>query len=296
MSSTAGAVANPPISRGLVPVERHFLNAAIGTVFTLFVLLSLVLLLRRLSGAFVQPLGSTQLTAAAVALGIVAAGLRWAIAEGGLPRSLVRSASNEALHPVPSTQYAVLRTPYLGLTPALVIFAIPGIAGILWLSSLTLPGTPAVGVIAAWFLLIALEAASWLTLYRAGHVVFLHPPPQPSPLVSPEPEETETPIQAGLVQQLTRVREEGRESIHALLRAEIPAGDRLTILHIAFCPPLDAQPELAAHALDTDDAEVRITQAETFGTRLEVSVTRPVTEGRSIVVEVVGAVTSPECA
>ena len=81
-----------------------------------------------------------------------------------------------------------------------------------------------------------------------------------------------------------------------MLRAEIPAGDRLAILHIAFCPPLDAQPELAAHALDADDAEVRITQAETFGARLEVSVPKPVTEGRRLVVEVVGAVICPECA
>jgi hypothetical protein len=296
MSSTAGAVANPRISRALIPVERHFLNAAVGTIFTLFVLLSFVLLFRRLSGAFVQPLGGAQLALAAVALGVVAAGLRWAIAEGGLPRPLVRSASNESRHPVPSTQYPVLSTRYLRLTPALMVFAIPGVAAILMLASLTLPGSPAVGVIAAWFLLIALEAASWLTFYRTGHATFLHPCPRPSPLVSPHPEETETPIQAGLVQQFTRVREEGRESIHALLRAEIPAGDRLAILHIAFCPPLDAQPELAAHALDADDAEVRITQAETFGARLEVSVPKPVTEGRRLVVEVVGAVICPECA
>ena len=296
MSSTAGAVAHPHRTRGLIPVERHFLTAVVGTLFALFVILSLVLLLRRLSGAFVQPLGSLTLVAVSLLPGLIAAGLRCAIAVGGLPRSLVHSTPHELPHHVPSTQYPVLLTLYLGPTPALLVFAIPGLAGILWLSSLTLPGTPAVGVIAAWFLLIAFEAASWLTLYRTGHATFLNPRTQPSSQVSTQPEEDEATIQVGLVQHFTRVREEGRESIHALLRAEIAAGDRLAILHIAFCPPLDARPELTAHAMDADDAEVRITQAETFGTRLEVSVPRPVAEGRSIVVEVVGGVTSPGCA
>ena len=268
MSSTAGAVANPRLSRGLVPVERHFLTAAIGTVFALFVVLPLVLLLRRLSGAFVQPLSGRGLVMAAVALGVVAAGLRWA-----------------------GTQYPVLGTRISAAW--MLLYALPGVAAILLLASLTLSGTPALGVIIAWFALIAGEAASWFVLFRTGQATFLRTRDQTSPDDSTQPEEDEATIQAGLVQQLTRVREEGRESIHALLRAEIPAGDGLAILHIAFCPPLDAQPELAAHAMDADDAEVRITQAETFGARLEVRVPRPVAEGRSIVVEVVGSVTSP---
>jgi len=102
-------------------------------------------------------------------------------------------------------------------------------------------------------------------------------------------EETEVEIPIGLVQQVTRVREEGRESIHALVQAEIAAGDRMAVVHLAFCPPLEATPELTAHAVEAEDAEVKLTQAETFGARIEVRLGAAVKEPCGVIVEVIGA-------
>lgn len=65
--------------------------------------------------------------------------------------------------------------------------------------------------------------------------------------------------------------------------------DRLAIIHLAFCPPLAERPELTAHALDMDEADVRITQAETFGARLEVRLPAVAQAERSFLIEVLGS-------
>jgi hypothetical protein len=95
------------------------------------------------------------------------------------------------------------------------------------------------------------------------------------------------------VQQITRVREGDCETIHALFETCVAAGDRLGVTHLAFCPPLAARPELTAHAIDCDEAEVRVTQVETFGARLEVRFGQAAEQPRRIVGEVLGSITAP---
>jgi hypothetical protein len=115
---------------------------------------------------------------------------------------------------------------------------------------------------------------------------------RPSPSSDDEPTDA---VPANVTQQLTRVREaDGNESLHGLVRAEIAAGDRIAAVHLAFCPPLDGAPELTAHAIDADDAEVRITAAHSYGTRLEVRLNAVAAVERVVLVEVLGrtAVTS----
>jgi hypothetical protein len=91
------------------------------------------------------------------------------------------------------------------------------------------------------------------------------------------------------VQQVTRVREADRESIHALVQVEFAGGDQLAVVHLAFCPPLDAAPELAAHAMEAEDVEVKVTQGETFGARIEARrKAESIREARSTVIEVLG--------
>ena len=95
-------------------------------------------------------------------------------------------------------------------------------------------------------------------------------------------------VSPDLLQQFTRLRtEDGGESIHALVRAHVPAGERLAVVHLALCPPLETTPKLTAHTIDSE-AEVKITQAETYGLRLEVRLPDTDTEPRQIVVEVLG--------
>src|SRR5262249_25283923 len=116
----------------------------------------------------------------------------------------------------------------------------------------------------------------------------------------PDAADEESEMPAGLVQQVTRVRDANCESIHALVRAEIPAGDRLAVFHLAFCPPLARSPELTAHAMESGDelaaqgVEVRITQAELFGARIEVRVPYSVDQPQCVLGEVLGSVTVPQ--
>ena len=102
-------------------------------------------------------------------------------------------------------------------------------------------------------------------------------------------EVAEPEIPQGLVQQMMRVVEDGCESIHGLVKADVAANDRLAIIHIAFCPPLGERPELSAHALDCDDAEIRLTQVESFGARLEARLPAVSDAPRSLIIEILGS-------
>lgn len=150
----------------------------------------------------------------------------------------------------------------------------------------------------------------WVGLLGAALVCtvrFVHKwrPPRHGPIARPIPapaaedaDETanQPEIPAGLVQQITRIRAAGGESIHALLLAEIPAQDRQAVVHLAFCPPLAERPELTAHCLDTEEHEVRITQVEAYGVRLEVRTATPRQAPQGAIVEVLGQATAPRSA
>jgi hypothetical protein len=276
--STAGTIPRP--------VLRQMATTVAQALLSLLLALALVMLVRRIGGAFVQPLCGLAMVAAAAGLAIVVA----------LVRLLVIGWFARALHSEPSTQYSVRSASHqdgVAARSTSIAFAIPGIAGIVLLAAFTLSGTPAVAIAFAWFLVVAGEGASWLLTYRP-ELLNRHRWQQISAIRETTEEiaaEVEAEVPAGLVQQLTRVREGDRESIHALLMAKIPPGDRLAAIHVAFCPPLEVAPELTAHAIDADDAEVRITQAETFGARIEVRVREVASEQHSVLVEVLGSAT-----
>jgi hypothetical protein len=187
---------------------------------------------------------------------------------------------------VPTTKFEVQSTKLP------IGFGIVSGVAVLILGSLTLPGTPVVGVIVAWLVLIAGEVAQGLFYFRPElwKRWTARPAAVSDSRSNPAAEEAEIP--AGLVQQVTRVREGERESLHALVRADIAGGDRLAVLHLSFCPPLAEALELTAHAVDAENVEVRVTQAEMFGARIEVRLPREEAEPRGVMVEVLGTVTS----
>ena len=256
MSSTAGAISTP--------VLRHAAQAAAQALLSLLIALAAVMLMRRASGAFVQPLSGLALVVVAITLVIIPAAVR----------VMFRDSVAEA--------------------PAIyLLFALPGLAVAALLAALTMPGTAAWAIAVAWFILIGAEGLSWLVAFRPELLRGVRTRRRAAnQLATPESTaETDSELPAGLVQQLSRIREGGRESIHAVLLAEIVPGDRQAALHVAFCPPLEEKPELTAHALDTDDAEVRITQAETFGARIEVRLQAIVSDKRIVLVELLGSAT-----
>jgi hypothetical protein len=246
---------------------------------------------RRLSGGLQQPLGGAEYLAAAFATGGISALMRWA--EWRLPLVPRAQFMRGAAQGVAGNWYAGLA------------FAVPGLAALVLLTAITLPGTPAAAVIVAWFILVAAEAAAWCQTGWASHLlerVSLERGSRPvlvqsagaaprALLLANEPIEPELP--PGLVQQITRIREDGVESLHAVFLAEVPAGERLTVGHLAFCPPLDSLPELEAHALDADGAEVRIALAETFGARFEIRLAQVAAMPRQVLIEAIGTAAAP---
>lgn len=99
----------------------------------------------------------------------------------------------------------------------------------------------------------------------------------------------------GLVlQQLTRSRSaDGVETIRGELVAEFAPGDRIAILHVAFCPPFERLPAVAAKRTSGPACEIRIAQILHQGARLEVRLTRASTCARSATIEFSAASAPP---
>lgn len=79
-----------------------------------------------------------------------------------------------------------------------------------------------------------------------------------------------------ILQQLTRIRNTttGDEALFGTLCAEFAAGERVAVLHVAFCPPLARTPEVHAEQAEGPSATVRTTQILPHGARLEVRLSR----------------------
>lgn len=250
--------------------ERQLAELAAWTLLAALALVAITLVLRRMSGALIQPLGLGGLAAVALSCCAAAAAIRRSLCPGGV---------------VLGTQYSVLRKEFV-ICLAITVITISILAAV------TLKGTPAVAVVPAWFLVAASEAASWLPAFR-GHFAVARSAVARSAVRA---DEAELELPANLVQQVTRVQDDaGGESVHAVLRAVVPAGDRQGAIHVAFCPPLVRVPQLTAHALD-GEADVRITQAESFGARLEVKLPASAAADQAVLVEVIGSVTAAQSA
>lgn len=106
------------------------------------------------------------------------------------------------------------------------------------------------------------------------------PRQEPSPSRS-EPAPTET-----ILQQFTRTRAaDGTQSVHATLLAEFAAGDRITSLHVAFCPPFDRLPDVETETIDDSGATAKLTQLLHNGAQIEVRLPTAVPAARFATVE-----------
>lgn len=297
MRSTAGAIDRQQRAGGNRAVQQQLVVASLWMFLVLAIAVAALLVVRRISGVFQLPLGGAAIILLAVVAELAVFSYRLVANRAGL--TLV--------------QYSALSTQNS------VVYILPSALVLAALLSLTIPGTPLFGLLLAWMIVLAGETAQLHFYFRPIWDRTLPPPPPLAPpILTPPPlptatvskiteiepleserdeiEADEPEIPVGLIQQLTRVREGDHESIHALVQAKIPANDRQAILHLAFCPPLADKPELTAHALDCDDADVRITQAETFGTRLEVRLPVVSGNGHNVVVEILGSVKATKSA
>jgi hypothetical protein len=258
-----------------------------------------LLTLRRVSGVATMPLAGQWLLAGSGMLAVAAWIIRWTWSCGRLGTDC--PAEGRSRDPRAWTRWAVP-----SLATGLLLLAI----------STTRSGwAPFAG---AWLVWLASEAAAWHAAMRAkahgeqAGALAAGKPPKPATLpAGPEPGQTATDVSAlpemataarnphedqgetdllppNLVQQVTRLLEEEGERVHALARVAIEAGDCVGVLHLAFGPPLVGHPDLTACVVDDPEATARVTDAETFGARIEVRLPRPLPEGRVVWVEVHG--------
>lgn len=69
---------------------------------------------------------------------------------------------------------------------------------------------------------------------------------------------------------LSRRQTEDGEQIEGWVRAHFAAGQRETTIHVAFCPPMSACPEIETEELDGAGLEIRVAAVFPFGVRLSV--------------------------
>ena len=274
MSSTASSRS---LGSGGIRLDRSLVSNLTKVVIfaaqAMLLVLAAVLFSRWLGGAFSRPAPGLPIATAVVVSAIAVAFRLW-LALG--------------------TQYLVLSTVSdRWATPsAVLLFALPGLASLLTLLAISVPGTSAIALTFSWLIFLVVEVASWLLFYvrerQSSTVQSLHGQTAP-------PAEFADALAPDAVQQMTRTRDDtGAETISALVRVEFAASERLQVVHLAFCPPLGRVPTVALEQLDGPEVELRTTNVQTFGTRIEVRLIEELSDSRSAVVQVYAATVASE--
>jgi hypothetical protein len=261
--------------QGIVPRSATQIGRAISwTAQTLLLALAAFLLMRRLAGELAQPLGGMSFVLTILLLTVVWLALRWPLLHG-----------RAALNASTAAQLAI------GTAAQLLVDL-----------SLTLPGTSVFALVVGWLVLLAGEGIVWalaLPNWPSRSPIQSPQPPAPSDAspaeIAPQNEEYDAAdlddelIPPNLIQQLTRTRlASGGEAVEVVVRCPFEPGELLTVAHVAFCPPLAHAPQLDVDPLEGSDVTVRVTQAETFGARLEIRRSQPVDAAEEVVLRLYG--------
>jgi hypothetical protein len=263
-------------------------------MLALVALLGLLVLVRRVSGALVEPPPPLALLATGGALAAFALLCRGLL--------VFPAAARDEARP-----WAIK----LSLAVSLVLA--------LWAVGLSVAGAGG-GMLAYWGLLLVAEGLSWELLRHQAAGKFLEtaalpvvdsarPPACQETSAQPLPasalstpmhlqtadielqadsceEAAGTQRDEGLLQQLTRRRlDDGCEVLEGWLRVELTAGQRHAAAHVAICPPLAGQPVCYAEQSDGPDAQIKVAQVLPHGARLEVKLDRPQSEASHVDIE-----------
>jgi hypothetical protein len=233
-----------------------------GIVLGLLSTTALILVARRLAGALANPLEPATLLIVAAMAATTAVAIRLSWLSPPLGDSLP------------------------GIDRAVMILTSLAVAGLG--AGLCLPGTSAVGMFLLWTLLGAEESWAWGWRIRHGfepgpsaarpsvRTDLAHAGPthhsrssitsRAAPIVDAE----DVVLPKNVTQQLTRSQAaDGAEELSGWLRIAFVAGQRTGSLHVAFCPPFAATPELAVEQLDGPEARMKTAQLMPYGARLD---------------------------
>lgn len=176
----------------------------------------------------------------------------------------------------------------------LALHALPGGVALLWLAALSLPDS-------GWALALLFAPVLFAEGWSWGRLVPAETPTdgdQPQAVASPaavaptqpdgvvpdidEPVEREAETN---LQQTRRRDGDAGDVLEGWVRVDFAAGQRHAAAHVAICPPMERNPTCYAELADGPDAAVKITQAMSFGVRLEVKLAEPAEEPTSVIVE-----------
>ena len=104
-------------------------------------------------------------------------------------------------------------------------------------------------------------------------------------------EDEETLLDPSIDQLIIRSQDEqGRPVIFGKVRGHFAVGERTKNLHLAFCPPFTAAPQVSAELAEGPDADVQVGQAIQAGTRIDIKLVEIPSEPVSLVIEVYACV------
>lgn len=250
-----------------------------------------VLLLRRVLGALVAPLPSAALAMAGIALAAMGGLVR--IASCRIPR---QGRARGWRWPVQIlTSLAVLAVAYS-----------VSVSGSGWLGLASLWGAVVVGEVFSWHPfhmlqlrwplgLPPLSTLQWLPRLsiRSRLPIKSRLPTRIDPPHRPEPHgvkaavlEPTAIIAAEVLQQLTRRQlADGVEELAGWVRVSFAPGQRTENVHVAFCPPFAAAPQLTVAQLDGPPARTKTAQLLPYGVRIDLKLSGPAEANTSVLLE-----------
>ena len=262
-----------------------------AVVLGLLIAAAAAILWRRLAGALVHPLQPGALLAAGISAATAAAAVRVGWSH--------RAAGRWAVWP----DWTAM---------ALTSLAAAGLLAGLWL-----PGTPLLPILAAVLVLLVEEIGVWAWVARryarpkrrqaiGGADILVCPASHDrqeclshrSDVQECLSRRGDAPPPEEVVQQLTRIRTaDETEELRGWLRVPFAAGQRTASVHVAFCPPLAATPELAVEQIDGPDARLKTAQLLPYGARIDLKLAAAAEQAGVVVLEFVARapIEKPSC-
>lgn len=207
---------------------------------------ALIVLGRRMAGAFERPLSP---------LGLLTAGLLLAVAAAAIHLGWSRlPAAKSSSRPMSG------------------VMVLTSLCVALFGVGLCVSGTSVVAIVLFWILLAGEEAGAWWRHVKRGRESLFTPKthsPAPPKRNSSDPLFSAVPADE-ITQQLTRSQAtDGAEQLAGWLRTTFAAGQRTGSIHVAFCPPFRAAPEVAVTQIDGPEVRIKAAQRQPYGVRLD---------------------------
>jgi hypothetical protein len=224
---------------------------------------AMLVLMRRWAGALDTPLGPAALfaTGALVAAAAVAIRLAWLLtpAAPGAPR-------------------------HHRTVMVLTLLAVIGLG-----AGLCVPGT---GIAKLWLFVPLAAEEGWAWAWYLGRGTDCQPVLHKTDCQRVPREADSQPVlqddlpPKDVVQQLTRSQaDDGTERLSGWLRMPFAAGQRTGSVHVAFCPPLKATPELLVEQIGGPEARVKTAQLLPYGVRLDLKLAVAAEEPTSVLLQ-----------